>query len=354
MRVLFTLTALAALTICPALAQDRLMSAPPSLNALAKAPALRLEKQAGADAFNDALKAFSAGDYAAARKLAAAQAQKGDAQADVMLGYLFQNGLGGRADIGAALSHYGDAAIKGNADAQIALGMLAFTGDGVWPDYERAAGWFRLAAQQGDARGAVRLGVMFMQGVGVTMDPVAAAHYFGQAAAAGDADGAYYMGRAFLEGVGVPPNAAKAAANFKSAAKGGNAAAAYELGMLYDSPRLGAPDTDKAVKLIRAAAESGYGPASTAMGLIVHRGDAPGVAADWFEKGLREGDAHSALLYAVALLNGDGRDKDPGKAAAIAHQIAAAEDIPAPLKGEALRLLDEISAKKPAPLTLRN
>lgn len=354
MRVLLSLVALAALTICPALAQDRLMSAPPALEAIANAPALGLEKAAGGDDADDALKAFAAGDYAGARKLAAAQAQKGDAQADVILGYLLQNGLGGRADIGAALAHYGDAALKGNADAQIALGMLAFRGDGVWPDYERAAGWFRLAAQQGDARGAVRLAIMFMQGVGVPMDHVAAAHYFGQAAAAGDADGAYYMGRAFLDGDGVPADAAKAAANFERAAKGGNAAAAYELGMLYDSPRLGAPDTDKAVKLIRAAAESGYGPASAAMGLIVHRGDAPGIAADWFEKGLREGDAHSALLYAVALLNGDGRAKEPGKAAAIAHEIATAEQTPAPLKSEALRLLDEINMKTPGPLTLRN
>ncbi len=346
--------ALAALIACPAMAQDRMMSAPKSLEELVKTPAPRKPAPAAGKPIDAAHQALVAGDFARARSLAEPLAKKGDGAANHLLGYLYERGLGVPADIGAALRHYGDAAIAGDADAQVALGVLAFEGDGVYPDYERAAGWFRLAAAQGDPRADVHLGLMYAEGVGVRQSAVAAAHHFAKAANKGDADGAFYLGFAYLNGDGLPQSYARAAKNFADAAAKGHGEAAYHLSLIHDSPVLGAPDAQKAAGLMRAAATAGYPPAFAAMGLIVHRGDADGVAADWFEMGAKAGDPQAAFLYAVALSEGDGRARDAAAAVAIVDDLIASPAVAAPLKAQAASLKKAIAQRAMAPFTLRN
>lgn len=357
----FSAAAAAVLAACPALAQerapDRTMSSTKALATLVNSPAPAPSKSTiGADRLQMELaqKALVAGDYEKARALAEPLVRRKDPAANHLLGYLYEKGLGVRADIGAALRHYGDAAIAGNADAQLALGVLAFEGGGVYPDYERAAGWFRLAAAEGDPRADVRLGLLYAEGLGVAQSSVAAAHHFAKAASRGDADGEFWLGLSWLNGDGLPQSYQKAAANFEAAAGQGHAEAAYHLALIYDSPVLGAPDTDKAVRYMRQAAEAGFPEAFAAMGLIVHRGDAEGLAADWFEKGARAGDAQSAFLYAVALSEGDGREKNILAALTIIDQLIASKTAPEPLKAQAAALKKSIRARTPGPLTLRN
>jgi hypothetical protein len=297
--------------------------------------------------------ALAARDYAKARTLAAPLAAKGDSAAQVVLGRLYEQGLGGRVDIGQALEHYSAAAVNGSADAQIALGRLAYEGGGVYPDYERAAGWFRLAAAQGDPRGDVNLGRLLADGRGVRQDRIAAAHHFAKAAAKNNADGLFYLGLAFLNGEGVPLNYQNARKNFEAASAKGHAEAAYHLALLHESTALGPPNGAEAARHLRLAAEKGYAPAFAAMGLIVHRGDAEGAAIDWFEKGAAAGDAQAALLYAVALSKGDGRPQNIAEAALTAQRLAAAPETPAPIRAQAQRLLQTLSRQVNGPITLR-
>jgi TPR repeat protein len=343
--------------ICPAMAQSPAMNSPRALATLVNSPVPAAAKStAGADRIQMDLahEALLEGDYQKAREFAEPLARRGDGAANHLLGYLYEKGLGGRIDIGAALSHYGDAALAGNADAQLALGVIALEGDGVYPDYERAAGWFRLGAAQGDPRADVRLGLMYAEGLGVAQSSVAAAHHFAKAASRGDVEGAFWLGLAWLNGDGVPQSYQKAAANFGRAAERGHAEAAYQLGLLYESPALGAPDAKSAVRYMKQAADGGFPPANAAMGLLVHRGDADGLAADWFEKGAEAGDPQSAFLYAVALSKGDGREMDALGAIEIADQLIASADAPEALKAQAAALKKSIRTRTPGPLTLRN
>lgn len=348
MRGFWRMTAVAAAaaaSLCPAMAQDRGQAGSVAIGGVDETRPSPLA---------DAHKALLAGDYATARSLAEPLARRGDPAAHHMLGYLYEKGLGVRADIGAALRHYGDAAVAGSADAQVALGILAFEGGGVYPDYERAAGWFRLAAAQGDPRADVHLGVMYAEGAGVSRDRVAAAHHFAKAAGKGDADGEFHLGLAWMNGDGLPQSYRKAAEAFDLAAAKGHGEAAYHLALIYDSPALGVPHADKSAVYMRKATEAGYAPAFAAMGLIVHRGDAEGIAADWFEKGARAGDPQAAFLYAVALSEGDGRAKDVVGALSIADQLIASKTAPAPLKTQAAALKKRIAQRASGPLTLRN
>lgn len=297
--------------------------------------------------------ALAANDPTKARVLAEPLAAKGDDAARVALGRIYEKGLGVRPDIGLALEHYSAAAVNGSADAQIALGRLAYEGGGVYPDYERAAGWFRLAAAKGDARADVRLGQMLADGRGVRQDKVAAAHHFAKAAAKNNADGQFYLGLAFLRGDGVPLNYQGAARYFAAASERGHGEAAYHLALLFESTALGRADAAEAARYMRLAAERGEMRAFAAMGLIVHRGDAEGVAADWFERGADAGDAQAALLYAVALSKGDGRPKDIAAAAHLARKLAAAPETPAPIRAQATRLQQTLAREVNGPITLR-
>jgi TPR repeat protein len=157
-----------------------------------------------------------------------------------------------------------------------------------------------------------------------------------------------------MNGDGVPQSYAGAAKYFSVAARQGHAEAAYHLALLFDSPLLGPADARAAARYMTAAALAGHAPAYAAMGLIVHRGDADGVAADWFERGARLGDPQSTLLYAVALSRGDGRAKDIAAAAGLARQLAAAPSTPAPIRAQAERLRRTLDAARAGPISLRD
>lgn len=75
---------------------------------------------------------------------------------------------------------------QGVAEAQSMLGAMYNTGNGVSLDHKEAAKWFRLAAQQGEAGGQDGLGLAYEEGAGVSQDYVRAYMWYALAAASGD------------------------------------------------------------------------------------------------------------------------------------------------------------------------
>ena len=73
----------------------------------------------------------------------------------------------------------------GNADAQNLLGMMYEYGEGVKLDAKTAADWYRKAAEQGHSDAQLNLGTLYDNGQGVTHDEKMAAHWY-QRAAEGD------------------------------------------------------------------------------------------------------------------------------------------------------------------------
>ena len=84
------------------------------------------------------------------------------------------------------LREYRELAEKGDVDAQVALGVMYEEGKGVPQDYAEAAKWYRLAARQGDARAPFSLGMIYEFGKGVAQDLISAHMWFNIAAASGD------------------------------------------------------------------------------------------------------------------------------------------------------------------------
>ncbi len=92
---------------------------------------------------------------------------------------------------------------KGDADAQALLGFNYYKGNSIGRDYEQAHRWFLKAAEQGNSFARLGLGIMYSEGLGVERDDTRAAHWYGEAAEEGHVGCQYRLGTMYLEGRGV-------------------------------------------------------------------------------------------------------------------------------------------------------
>ena len=86
-----------------------------------------------------------------------ANAEKGEAEAQHNLGYLFNNGLGVARDIRQAEIWYRQAAEQGVAEAQCILGLMCARGEVGEIDYVEAHKWFSISAVAGNQASAANL-----------------------------------------------------------------------------------------------------------------------------------------------------------------------------------------------------
>ena len=71
---------------------------------------------------------------------------------------------------------------RGNARAQAMVGFMYATGQGVPQSYDAAGYWYRLSAEQGDVTAQYLLGLAYDKGQGVPLDEVAAYKWLNLAA----------------------------------------------------------------------------------------------------------------------------------------------------------------------------
>ena len=119
-----------------------------------------------------------------------AQADSGDAGAQLKVGRMHATGDGAPQDTTEAVLWYRKAADQGLADAQFALAEAYATGTGVEGDTPQAAGWYRKAAAKGHVEAMKRLGKIYEQ----NHDFAAAGAYFEKAAEKGDPHAQYHLG----------------------------------------------------------------------------------------------------------------------------------------------------------------
>jgi hypothetical protein len=108
------------------------------------APVAAADLQAGVEA-------YKRNDYAAALKEFHPLAEQGDANAQMVLGIMYEDGQGVTQDYALAAEWYEAAAVQGYVQAQILIATTYRDGQGVTQDCAEAARWFQLAAEQGQA-----------------------------------------------------------------------------------------------------------------------------------------------------------------------------------------------------------
>jgi TPR repeat protein len=126
--------------------------------------------------------AHKAGQHQLARSNYRFAAERDYVAAQLNLGRMLDDGLGGPIDHEAALAWYRKAAEQNDPRGQAALGCAYVNGRGVPRDYKQAVKWHRLAAEQDHAGAQNDLGVLFALGWGVPQDNATAFQWYLRAA----------------------------------------------------------------------------------------------------------------------------------------------------------------------------
>jgi TPR repeat protein len=227
-----------------------------------------------------------------------ARAEKGDAEAQLLLAGRYYFGDGVRQDYAEAARWLRKAAERGNPIAQNNLGVCYEKGEGVAKDSAEAVKWYRKAADQGDATAQNNLGVFYLKGEGVAKDSAEAVKWYRKAADQGDATAQYNLGGCYDKGEGVPKDSAEAVKWYRKAADQGYAYAQNNLGVCYEKGEGVAKDSAEAVKWYRKAADQGYATAQYNLGGCYGKGE--GVpqndveAYKWFSLAAAQGHKKSA------------------------------------------------------------
>ncbi len=167
-----------------------------------------------------------------------ANASKGDAPAQTILGSIYSSG---RDDVDRdekeGLKWARLAADQGYAPAQWLLGDIYAEGIGVEKDEKEAVKWYRKAADQGLAVTQCNLGVRYLAGQDVGKDEAEAVRWFRKAAGQEHAAAQSNLGVCFLNGLGVGKDEVEAVKWFRRAAKNGSEQAQLNLAVCYFNGR---------------------------------------------------------------------------------------------------------------------
>ncbi|ANT64768.1 tetratricopeptide repeat protein [Prosthecochloris sp. CIB 2401] len=84
---------------------------------------------------------------------------KGDAHAQLALGWAYANGMGVDQDYTLAMKWWSEAANQNNAKAQLMMGIMYSECNDIKKDYQLAEKWFRCAAENGNLNAMRRLNI---------------------------------------------------------------------------------------------------------------------------------------------------------------------------------------------------
>src|SRR6266852_1180522 len=204
-------------------------------------------------------------------------ADQGNANAQVRLGYLYETGRGGLPkDDREALRLYRLAADQGNATAKNNLGVYSRDGrGGLTKDDREALRLFKLAADQGSPYGQNNLGGFYRDGGGgLPKDDREAVRLYRLAADQGNASARVNLGYFYEKGRGdLAQDDREAARLYKLAADQGNAAGQTYLGVLYRDGRGGlTKDEREAARLFKLASDQNYAYGQQNLGIFYRDG----------------------------------------------------------------------------------
>ncbi len=181
---------------------------------------------------------------------------------------------------------------RGNAEALVTIGTMYERGIGVARDYARAFDSYAKAAAAGSAEGYYNTGICYEVGMGTTgsADPKNAERAFQnfeKSAELGLSQGLYKLAAVYMAGLGTEKNEAWGVELLGRAAAMGHAGAANDLGVIYFEGNFGqAKDAAKAFEWFTKSADLGNGEAMKNMAVFyrdgIGRAADPGQELKWY------------------------------------------------------------------------
>lgn len=145
-----------------------------------------------------AVSAYNRGDFGTAFAILRGEADRGDSDAEVNLGYLYERGQGVGRDQSQAFHLFVLSAQQGNGEGMYALGYKYEIGFGIKRDVNQAIRWYCAAVHHGNPRAMNSLAIMLSNGNEVPRDLAAARDLWQQAVDRGDINAMYNFGSSLL------------------------------------------------------------------------------------------------------------------------------------------------------------
>ena len=155
---------------------------------------------AQADELRDGIEAYDRGNYTEAFEILDNLALDGNPRALSIAGFMWETGLGTRADGGEARRYYQAGVDREDVKSMLGLGRLYATGNGVEKNSAEAVNWYRKAVQHGDNEARFALANMLLQGQGVEKDPDQAVNLLLEAAGNGHSPSQQKLAKIFRDG----------------------------------------------------------------------------------------------------------------------------------------------------------
>ncbi len=134
---------------------------------------------------DEGIAAYNSGDHATAYNEFLPVAESGDKKAQLLLGLMYDNGLGIKQDYDQAAKWYRRAAEQGQPRAQFNLGLMYESGEGIESDQKLAISWVRKSAEQGYAEAQDKLAQYYEKGEYLEQDLVKSHLWYSLAASQG-------------------------------------------------------------------------------------------------------------------------------------------------------------------------
>lgn len=122
---------------------------------------------------------------------------------------------------------------KGEGQAQYLLGACYFEGLGCTQNFQEALTWYQKATEKGSAAASSQIGLIYAHALGVQKDPEKAFEYNKRAAELGDPDAQHNLGNAYLNGRGASRNPEEALKWFLKAVRSENSESMTCIALIY-------------------------------------------------------------------------------------------------------------------------
>ena len=241
------------------------------------------------------------------------------------LAYCYVQGLAGMQKADSAALIFESLAQQGDSMALLQLGLAYDLGNGVAPDTARALSLYRQAGDRGVSNGYTFLADFYRDGefVGRNADTAFALYRRAYALGGNNTAAAEALALCHLNGIGTPSDTAAALPFVQEAAAQGSAQAKALLADYFNYGWAGlTPDGDTALALYYAASQDGYPYADYMMGAWLYSQQAFDQAFPFISSAASNGYTDAYLLYARAILHGNGVEADPEGAYGLLRHVA--------------------------------
>ncbi|MDL2207258.1 sel1 repeat family protein [Desulfovibrio sp. OttesenSCG-928-M16] len=201
---------------------------------------------------------------------------------------------------------------KGQPQAMLTVGTLYEQGIGVPRNFTKALEWYTKAANAGDRDAWMSLGVCYEIGIGTTADPDKALAAYTRSASLGFHPAQYKLADMYLKGRGVARDESKGFDYLNKAAEGRESAAMFDMGVVLGDGLFGRKaEPEKARQWFTKAAEAGHAQSILSLADMLKNGQGgkanPEEALRWYLIGQKGGMSGEPLDAVIAEL----RDKLP-------------------------------------------